>query len=180
MSKPLSPRTRKVVGRALRTPAALDRPGMRWMMRGLSPAPIVVLVHRGRRSGKVYKTPVEAIAQNPERDEVMVSPMWGEDSHWYRNIVAGGLVEIHVRGEVRQVEWRQLDDEETREALVAYRENHPQYSKLIIGMLMRFHGLEGDPLEAISRTLPVLGLAVSPVEATAPSAARSVGRAASP
>jgi hypothetical protein len=36
--------------------------------------------------------------------------MLSRDSDWYRNVIAGGLVEIHVRGEKRQVEWRELDE----------------------------------------------------------------------
>jgi deazaflavin-dependent oxidoreductase (nitroreductase family) len=139
-------------------PAALDRRGLRWLMRGLSPAPIVVLVHRGRRSGKVYKTPVEAIAEDPERGEIVVSPMWGEESDWYRNVVAGGLVEARQRGEGRRLEWRRLSEEERREAIGAYRQDHPLYSRLILGMLVRLHRLTGDPVEAVVRSLPMLVL----------------------
>src|SRR5438128_7408262 len=95
MSAPRT-RTRRVLGRAMRAPAALDRPRLRWLLGWLSPAPIVVLVHRGRRTGKTYKTPVEAIAENAERGEIVISPMWGASSDWYRNVLAGGLLEVRT------------------------------------------------------------------------------------
>jgi deazaflavin-dependent oxidoreductase (nitroreductase family) len=149
---------RRFIGRALRAPAAFDRPGLRWVLRGLSPVPIAVLVHRGRRSGRVYKTPVEAIVEDAERDEIIVSPMWGGESDWYRNVLAGGLVEVHIRGEARSVEWRQLSAEERQTANAAYRAEHPIYGRGILRALMWIHGLSGDPIEALAGALPMLGL----------------------
>jgi hypothetical protein len=73
-------------------------------------------------------------------------------------VVAGGLVEVHVRGEERQVKWRELDEAERRAAMDAYREAHPIYSRIILRMLVRVNGLEGDPEQAVLRELPMLGL----------------------
>ena len=128
------------------------------MLNGLSPAPIVVLVHRGRRSGKTYRTPVEALVDDTERGEIVISPMFGEHSDWYRNVIAGGLVEVRRKGVGEQMEWRRLSGEECREAIAVYRENHPVYSRMILRMLVRIHGLAGDPVEAVLRALPMLAL----------------------
>jgi deazaflavin-dependent oxidoreductase (nitroreductase family) len=151
-------RSARVLGRTLRTPSVLDRKGTRWMLQALSPATVIVLLHRGRRSGRLYKTPVEILVEDAERDELVVSPMWGRDSDWYRNVVAGGLVEVHVRGEERLVEWRELDAAERRAAGEAWREAHPLYSRMILRMLVSVNGLEGDPEDAVLRELPMLGL----------------------
>ena len=151
-------RAARFLGRTLRMPSVLDRKGMRWMLQALSPALVIVLVHRGRKSGRLYKTPVEVLVDDPERGELVVSPMWGRGSDWYRNVVAGGLVEVHVRGEDRQVEWRELDAAERRAAINAYREAHPLYSRMILRMLVRMNGFEGDPEEAVVRELPMLGM----------------------
>jgi deazaflavin-dependent oxidoreductase (nitroreductase family) len=156
MSGP-SPRVRRVIGRAMRVSAALDRPRSRWLLR-FAPAPIVVLVHRGRRSGRIYRTPVEAVAGDPRRGEYLIAPMWGERTDWYRNLLAGGLVAARVDGEAYRVEWRQLSEEERREAMATYRREHPVYSRAILRMLMSFHGLEGEPGEAVVRALPMLAL----------------------
>jgi deazaflavin-dependent oxidoreductase (nitroreductase family) len=157
MTRP-SPRLRRVLGRAMRMPAALDRRGLRWLLGALSPAPLVILVHRGRRSARIYRTPVEVIVDGRERGELVISPMWGEQSDWYRNVLAGGLVEVRRRGEGQQLEWRQLSEEERREAISAYRQEHPVYSRLILRMLVTLHGLEGDPADAVARELPMLAL----------------------
>jgi deazaflavin-dependent oxidoreductase (nitroreductase family) len=139
-------------------PGVLDRKGTRWMLQALSPATVIVLVHRGRKSGRLYKTPVEILYDDDERNELVVSPMWGRRSDWYRNVLAGGLVEVHVRGERRQVEWRELDEAERRAAITAYREAHPLYSRIILRMLVRVNRFEGDPEEALTHELPMLGL----------------------
>ena len=149
----------RVFGRALRMTGALDRNGTRWLIPVLSPPPtVLILVNRGRKSGRLYKTPLSILVDGHERGEVVVSPMWGRDSDWYRNVIAGGLVEIHVRGEKRQVEWRELDEAERRAAGEAFRDAHPIYSRIILRMLVRLNGLEGDPTEAVVRALPMLDL----------------------
>jgi deazaflavin-dependent oxidoreductase (nitroreductase family) len=155
----IPPRIRRIVGRALRAPAALDRPGLRWALRVVSPVPVAVLVHRGRRSGRIYKTPVEAIVDDAERGEIVIAPMWGErESDWYRNVVAGGLVEVHLRGEVRRVEWRKLSPDECRAANSSYLAEHPIYGRAVLRMLMWIHGRRGDAVEGVSEALPMLAL----------------------
>jgi deazaflavin-dependent oxidoreductase (nitroreductase family) len=127
------------------------------LLNGLSPAPIVVLVHRGRRTGKIYRTPVEAIVEDMDR-EIVVSPMWGESSHWYQNVLAGGLVEVRLQGEPHRLEWRLLSDHEKHLAIATYRREHPVYSRVILRMLVGVHGLAGDPVQAVARALPMLAL----------------------
>src|SRR5919108_310056 len=148
----------RVFGRMLRMPGVLDRKGMRWMLQALSPATVIVLVHRGRKTGRLYKTPVEVLRDDRDREEFVVSPMWGKRSDWYRNVVVGGLVEVHVRGIERQAEWRELDEPERRAAIHAYREAHPLYSRLILRMLVRVNRFEGEPEEAVLRELPMLAV----------------------
>jgi deazaflavin-dependent oxidoreductase (nitroreductase family) len=148
----------RLFGRALRMPGVLDRKGTRWLLQALSPAPVIVLVHRGRKSGRVFRTPVEIMLDDRERAELVVAPMWGRRSDWYRNVLAGGLIEVHVRGEERQVEWRELDEAGRRAAMDAYRQAHPIYSRIILWMLRRVNGFEGDLEQAVVRELPMLGL----------------------
>jgi len=152
-------RRARVLGRILRTPAVLDRRGTRWLLQALSPPPtVIVLVHRGRKSGRVYKTPLSILVEDADREEIVVSPMWSSDSDWYRNVIAGGLVEIHVRGEKWQVDWRELDKVEERDAGDTFRVAHPIYSRMILRVIARLNGFEGDPGEAAVQNLPMLGL----------------------
>jgi deazaflavin-dependent oxidoreductase (nitroreductase family) len=146
-------RTARVLSRIMRMR------GLRWMFHALPPTPkTIVLVNRGRKSGRLYKTPLSTLAEDPEREEIFVSPMWSRDSDWYQNVIAGGLVEIHVRGEKWQVEWRELDEAEGRVRAEAFRDAHPIYSRMIVRTLARLNRLEGDPEEAVMQNLPMLGL----------------------
>lgn len=146
----------RVLGRTLSKPGALDRRGTRWLLQAMSPAPVLVLVHRGRTSGNVYKTPVEALTEDPDR--LVVAPMWGKNSDWYRNVAAGGLIEVHVRGEKRKVESRELAGPEKRAAMDAYRDAHPLYNWLILRGLKSVNGFDGDAEQAVMRELPMLEL----------------------
>jgi deazaflavin-dependent oxidoreductase (nitroreductase family) len=143
----------RMAGRAMRMPA------LGWMFHGAPGTPkTIVLVNRGRKSGRLYKTPLSILAEDPERDEIFVSPMWSRDSDWYRNVIAGGLVEIHVRGEKRHVEWRELDEAEGRARGEAFSDAHPIYSRMILRQIARLNRFDGDPYEAALRNLPMLGL----------------------
>jgi len=82
--------------------------------------------------------------------------MWSAESDWYRNVIAGGLVEIHVRSEKRRAEWRELDKAEERDAAEVFRVAHPIYSRVILRIIARLNGFEGDPAEAALQNLPML------------------------
>jgi deazaflavin-dependent oxidoreductase (nitroreductase family) len=49
--------------------------------------PWSVIVHRGRKSGRVYRTPVDAFRKG---DTFAVVILYGEHSDWIRNVLAGG------------------------------------------------------------------------------------------
>jgi deazaflavin-dependent oxidoreductase (nitroreductase family) len=49
--------------------------------------PWAVLIHRGRRSGRMYRTPVIAFRRGRT---FAVAALYGQKSDWVRNILAGG------------------------------------------------------------------------------------------
>jgi deazaflavin-dependent oxidoreductase (nitroreductase family) len=49
--------------------------------------PWVVICHRGRRSGRAYRTPVNAYRSGRTLAVVI---LYGEDSDWIKNVLAGG------------------------------------------------------------------------------------------
>lgn len=148
---------------ALRAPALADRRGLRWLLSDrIWPVPVLVIRHRGRRSGRLYATPVEALVEDRERGRVVISPMRGVEGDWYRNLIAGGLVEISLHGERFEADWRQLSEREKEAAVREYLEAHPRYAPLVARSLMRLHGLEGDPAAELPRALPMLELTLRP------------------
>lgn len=49
--------------------------------------PWAVICHRGRRSGRTYRTPVMALRRGPT---VAIAALYGEESDWVRNLLAVG------------------------------------------------------------------------------------------
>ncbi len=60
-----------------------------------------VLEHRGRRSGKRFRTPVVV---RPTSDGFIVPMPWGESTDWYRNVRAAGEAVIRWNGRTYAVD----------------------------------------------------------------------------
>lgn len=54
-----------------------------------------VVVHRGRRSGRTYRTPVNVFTVT---DGYLVALTYGAESDWVKNVVAAGGCELETRG----------------------------------------------------------------------------------
>ena len=71
-------------------------------------AGFAVVVHRGRTSGRVYRTPINAFRRNGGYVFVMT---YGPDVDWVRNVEAAGECDIETRGRlVHLVEPRRFRD----------------------------------------------------------------------
>lgn len=71
-----------------------------------------LLRHQGRKSGKLYDTPVMAW---PTAAGIVVPVTWGTTCDWYRNIAAAGGCEVQISGRwYRAVEPRLLEGEAAR------------------------------------------------------------------
>jgi deazaflavin-dependent oxidoreductase (nitroreductase family) len=78
----------------LTRPAMQHLAGKRWN-------PIfAVIEHRGRKTGRVYRTPVAARRSG---DGFIIALAFGAQVDWYRNLVAAGGGTIHWRGDVYSV-----------------------------------------------------------------------------
>jgi deazaflavin-dependent oxidoreductase (nitroreductase family) len=149
-----------------RVPVLGDRRGMRWTLNGrvMPGGPIVILTHRGRHTGRTRRTPVEATVEDEESGEVIVLPARGKQSDWYRNIVAGGLVEVRLRGKSFPAAWRRLSEDQKQVALERYVSAHPRFARSIIRGLARRHDLSGEPIPAVARALPMLAFELAEPE----------------
>jgi len=55
-----------------------------------------IVSHIGRRSGHVYRTPVNLFRAE---DRYVIALTYGSDSQWVRNVLAAGAVDIETRGQ---------------------------------------------------------------------------------
>ncbi|MFI9510490.1 nitroreductase family deazaflavin-dependent oxidoreductase [Nocardia sp. NPDC052566] len=54
-----------------------------------------VVVHRGRKSGRTFRTPLWAFRRD---GGYVIALTYGRDSDWVRNVVAAGAFELETRG----------------------------------------------------------------------------------
>lgn len=72
-----------------------------------------VVVHRGRRSGREYRTPVNVFSTE---GGYVFALTYGQDSDWVKNVLAAGGCELRTRGQtVRLVSPRLVHDEARRD-----------------------------------------------------------------
>lgn len=92
-----SPKVLNAVRRANR--AFINKMQMRTA--GTPDAYAAVVHHRGRRSGRPYKTPVGA---EPTEDGFVIAMVYGSNSDWSRNVRAAGEAAVTYEGETVTVD----------------------------------------------------------------------------
>ncbi len=71
-----------------------------------------VVIHRGRRSGRRFQTPVNVFRTE---DGFLFALTYGPDSDWVKNVLAAGGCELRTRGRtIRLVAPRLVHDESRR------------------------------------------------------------------
>lgn len=73
-----------------------------------------VVVHRGRRSGRVYQTPVNVF---PAPGGYVLALTYGPDTDWVKNVLAAGGCELRTRGRTMQMTAPRLYHDETRQGI---------------------------------------------------------------
>jgi len=106
---------------AFRLPIYLYRLRLGWL-RGHR---VLLLTHRGRRSGRIRQTPLEVLRYDPATAESVVVSAWGEKSDWYRNIEVNPAIEIQTGRERYVPEQRFLSPEEVYAEIADYERHHP-------------------------------------------------------
>jgi deazaflavin-dependent oxidoreductase (nitroreductase family) len=76
-----------------------------------------VIVHRGRKSGQEYRTPVNVF---PNDGGYVVALTYGRESEWVRNVLANGGCTLVTRGKSIPLNQPRLIHDETRKAVPAH------------------------------------------------------------
>jgi deazaflavin-dependent oxidoreductase (nitroreductase family) len=79
-----------------RTVARWNKAGLNRVTRHIAPwmPGFGVVVHRGRRSGRVYRTPINVF---PVEGGYVLALTYGPDTDWVRNVLAAGGCELLTR-----------------------------------------------------------------------------------
>ena len=75
-----------------------------------------VVVHRGRRSGRTFRTPVNVFGLD---GGYVVALTYGSDSDWVKNVMAAGGCEVETRGRRVSLDHPRLVHDETRRRVPA-------------------------------------------------------------
>ena len=110
-----------------------------------SSGPFSIVRHVGRRTGKVYETP---IIVSPVSDGFVIELTYGPDVDWHKNILAAGGCTLIWHGDEYAIDRIEPLDPETGRAAF------PLAQRLILRMLGRKHfekmKIHGPDTEAIS------------------------------
>jgi deazaflavin-dependent oxidoreductase (nitroreductase family) len=99
----------KVVGR-------WNKAGLNRVTRHIAPwmPGLGVVIHRGRRSGRRYQTPVNVFTAN---DGFVFALTYGPDTDWVKNVLAAGGCELRTRGDTIELVSPRLFHDEARRGI---------------------------------------------------------------
>ncbi|HXV92929.1 MAG TPA: nitroreductase family deazaflavin-dependent oxidoreductase [Pseudonocardia sp.] len=126
---------------------------------GLGPvlgSSLVVLVHRGRRSGLPHRTALEVLEHRPVDGEYRVLSGHGRSSDWFRNLQANPAAELWVGRDRFPVEHRVLAPDEAVRAVRAHLLASPCASSRFTPALWQALREGDQALAEVVASLPVL------------------------
>jgi deazaflavin-dependent oxidoreductase (nitroreductase family) len=93
-----------------------NKAGLNRLTRHIAPwAPgFGVIVHRGRRSGRRYQTPVNVFSAG---NSYVVALTYGPDTDWVKNVLAAGDCELRTRGQTIRLGSPRLFHDESRASI---------------------------------------------------------------
>jgi len=107
--------------------------GPAWMYRlrlgFLMPQSLVMITHRGRKSGRMRYTCLEVAHRDQATGEVVVFSSRGQRANWYRNLAAAPAVAVQVGRRRFQPEQRVLPSDEVLAVLREYLARRPAVAK---------------------------------------------------
>ena len=129
-----------ILGRALRLPVHLYDLGAARLLGHR----FLLLTHRGRRSGRLYRTMLEVVGWDPEKREAIVMSGFGPDASWRLNVLAGGAVEVQIARLRFEPQVRSPEREEAIGVLADYERRNRVAGPIVRAVLSRLAGFRYD------------------------------------
>lgn len=97
--------------------ARWNRAGLNRVTRHVAPwmPGFAVIVHRGRKSGREYRTPVNLFTAGDGR--LIVALTYGPGTDWVKNVLADGGCEVRARGRVLRARDPRVYHDESRHGI---------------------------------------------------------------
>jgi deazaflavin-dependent oxidoreductase (nitroreductase family) len=149
-------RPNRLTKRLLRAPAGLYSARLGWILDHR----FLLLVHRGRRSGRLYRTVLEVVAWDESSREAVVVSGFGPSSQWYKNVLAAEPAEVRIGRERFAPRVRQLDEDEASSVLADYERRNRLLKPIIHRILSKLAGFaydgSDDARRRLSHALPLV------------------------
>lgn len=130
----------RAVKTLLRLPTELYRANAGWLLGHR----FLCLTHCGRHSGRRYRTVLEVVAWHPEAREAVVISGFGRKANWYRNVFAGGAVEIEIARERWLPLVRDIGPREAVKVLADYERRNRLITPIVRRVLSRLARIDYD------------------------------------
>jgi deazaflavin-dependent oxidoreductase (nitroreductase family) len=114
-------------------------------------APIVLIHHRGRKSGREYVNPVMYLPAEGEPDEIYVFASKGgapTNPEWYHNLTAAGTATVEVGTDEYPVSVRELSGDERDRVFHEQARRYPGFQEYA----EKTSGIRTIPVLALRRT----------------------------
>lgn len=134
---------------AFRAPLHLYQHGWGWFLGHR----FLQLTHRGRRSGRVYKTVLEVIRFDPATSEATVMSGFGRGADWLRNIEANGQLEVSIGRSTFPATYRLLEVEDSVRFFAEYERRNILVRPVVRAVLGRLVGWRFDGSDTARRKL---------------------------
>lgn len=113
----------------------------------------LLLVHRGRRSGRRYETVLEVVRYDPATEECVVVAGWGRRTAWIHNVEAGGALAVATGGRRYAPAHRFLDADEATAGVADYERRNRLVAPVVRAVLSRLVGWHYDGTDAARHRL---------------------------
>jgi deazaflavin-dependent oxidoreductase (nitroreductase family) len=122
---------------------------------------LVMIEHRGRKSGKLYRTVIEVAGRGTVDGTYIVTSGTGPNADWYRNLVAGCLEAVWVGSRRSGATVRFLDAAEAGPVFAEYELAHSKTAiKLMKTMGVSYDGTDAGRVEMM-RQIPMVEFTVT-------------------
>jgi deazaflavin-dependent oxidoreductase (nitroreductase family) len=102
---------------------------------GLLGGTFLLLVHAGRKTGKLHQMAAMVLRYNPETGEAVICSAWGQNADWVRNIRARPAVRVQIGRDSFTPRQRFLSEDEAVAVVAAFQRRHPGRVRLISAIL---------------------------------------------
>jgi deazaflavin-dependent oxidoreductase (nitroreductase family) len=129
----------------------------------------LLLVERGRTTGRIRRVVIEVVRFDPLRRESTVVAGWGRDTQWLRNVLAGGALEVQTGSRSYVPTVRILPADEATSVLADYERRNWLIAPLVRRVLGRLLGwpYDGGPRARARAVAQLEMVAFRPATATA-------------